>query len=313
MTTKAHTLMFRRLARNVFITLVTAACVLWTVHLFDWPSIAHALMRLRVVEFLSFSLLITVAVFTLRGIRWLTVLEISFNRQRLWQSICANGVASGIASITPFQLGEALKLRMIPDHHGSAWRIGLSAFFVERALDLAGVCGTGLGGFSFHTGHPWLAGIALLAPLWSSQLLLVLGTLTHKLPTRIQPYTQLLHNRARVTAAALLTVALWLLYTALWWVAADAIHVRLQFDQASLLLGSVMLAVVASMTPGGLGVAELGSRGVLIWLGKSQAEADSAAIALRLLTLVVLILGGGCAAVLWKYRRSISPERLNKR
>jgi uncharacterized membrane protein YbhN (UPF0104 family) len=298
--------MHRRTARTLIIALITVACVWWTLRLFDWRSIAEAVRHLRFLEFVPLSFAITAAIFIIRGIRWLTVLGISFSRHRLWQSICANGAAVGIASITPFQLGEVIKLRMIPDHHGSAWRVGVSAFFVERALDLSGVCGIGLCGLFLHAGRPWMASIAMLAPLWSSQLLPLFAPLTHKLPARIQPYAELLNHRRRVAMTGVLTTALWLLYTALWWVAVDAIRVHLDFGQICLLLGSVMLAVVASMTPGGLGVAELGTRGVLIWLGKSHAEADSAAIALRLLTLVLMSSGGLSLALLWKYRRAIS-------
>jgi uncharacterized membrane protein YbhN (UPF0104 family) len=300
--------MVRRLARSSVIALITLVCTWWTLRVFDWRSIAHALRQLRIAEFIFLSFGAVVLIFTIRGIRWLTVLGIPFDRRRLLQSIFANGAAVGIASITPFQLGEVIKLRMIPDHHGSAWRVGVSAFFLERILDLSGVCGIGLCGLLLHVGKVWMAGMAALAPLWCSQMLLFLAPLSQKLPSGWIPYTALLHQRWPVTVAGILTAILWLLYTAMWWIAADSIHVRLSVDQVCLLIGSVMLTVVASMTPGGLGVAELGTRGILMWLGKSQSEADAAAIGLRLLTLVLMVLGGICLVVSWKCRRGIFPK-----
>jgi len=124
------------------------------------------------------------AIFSVRGLRWLIVLGIEPDRRRLWRSLCANGAASGLASLTPFQLGEVIKIRLIPDHDASAWRLGVSAFFVERVLDLGGVLGMGLCGIAWHFGFAWLAPLALLLPLPAGLLLSVLAIYLHRLPSR---------------------------------------------------------------------------------------------------------------------------------
>lgn len=293
-----------RLVRTLAISFITLVCTAATLHVFDWPMVLLALTRMHIGLFVAGGLALMTCIFTVRGMRWLAVLGLPFDRSRLWQSFCANGAASGLAALTPFQLGEVIKVRLIPDHHGSAWRMGVSALLVERLLDLAGVAGVGLCGVALHLKLGWIAPIALLLPIWCGQLFYLLRPLTRHLPKRLKPYLQLPHSRRHITGASLLTTMLWLLYAALWWLTVTAMNVSVDFGQISLLLGGVMLAVVASMTPGGLGVAELGSQGILLWLGKSHADADSSAIALRLLTPLLVLAGGACMFLLWLYRRT---------
>ncbi|RUL64278.1 flippase-like domain-containing protein [Dyella dinghuensis] len=292
--------------RTSVVASITIVCVVMTVHLFDWRTVIQALSRMRLAFFLCGCIPVVIGMFVVRGIRWLTVLGLPLDRHRLWQSIGANGAASGLASVTPFQLGEIIKIGMIPDHDRSAWRMGVSAFFLERVLDLAGVIGMGLCGLLMRTDHAWLGVVASFAPVFCGQLLYSFAPMTKYLPHRLRHHTDLLHDYRCVTVASFLTLLLWLLYLTMWWIAVNAIHVSLTFGQATLLLGSVMLAVVASMTPGGLGVAELGSRGVLLWLGKSAAEADAGAIALRLLTPILACAGALCLLLTWLYRRRAS-------
>lgn len=283
----------RRLLRHALVLIILLACVTATVHLFDWRTIGRALTKLHVGLLLGAGIPLLLATSAMRGWRWLVVLGVAQNRANFWQSLCANGAASGLASLTPFQIGEMIKIRMIPDHQGKGWRLGVSAFFLERILDLGTLCSIGLGGLAIHFGHAWLAPLALLLPLGGC-LVLSLLCRSLRLPEKLLPYTEVLHHTPRVVMAAALTVPLWLLYVALWWVATHAMNVPLDLAQVAILLGGVMLAVVASMTPGGLGVSELGSRGVLLWLGVSAADAEIGAIAIRLLTPMIAIVGLAC-------------------
>jgi len=283
---------------------------MWAIHLFDWKQVAIAVARMHLGMFAGAGLSLICGTFVVRGLRWLVVLGLPLDWRHFWQSFCANGAASGLATLTPFQMGEIVKIRMIPDHHGSAWRLGVSAFFVERALDLAGVIGMGGCGFALRREMTWVAAACLLLPVWGSLALCVIAPLSRHLPARLQPYVQLLHYRSRVIGTGFFTVVLWLLYAALWWTSVRAINVELDFSQIAMLLGGVMLAIVATMTPGGLGVAELGSRGIMLWLGKSHADADAAAIALRLLTPLLVLFGGACLAVLMRYRHNANLKRM---
>lgn len=293
----------RRYLRHALVSLVLVVCVVTTLQLFDWHTVGQALTHLDLSLLLGAGVPVLLAICAIRGSRWLVVLGIQPSPTNLWQSFCANGASAGLAALTPFQLGEAIKIKLIPDHHGTAWRLSVSAFFVERLLDLATLCSVGLSGLAFHFGHAWAAPLALLLPLLGMLLLSLLCRLI-RLPSKLQPYTEVLRYTQRVAIAALLTIPLWLLYAALWWTALHAMNITLDFPQIAILLGGVMLAVVASMTPGGLGVSELSSRGLLLWLGMSSADAEIGAIAIRLLTPLIAAVGLLCLLPLLGQLRS---------
>lgn len=287
-----------RQLRHLLVLLILIFCVVVTIRLFDWHLVALALGHMDAGLLLGGGIPLLLAIFALRGWRWLIVLGIPSTRKRFWQSFCANGAAAGLASLTPFQLGEIVKIRLIPDHHGSAWRLGVSAFFAERLLDLGGMLGLGLCGLLMHYGWRWPGLLALLLPLLGGLFLSLFSSHIARLPERMQPYAETLRHARRVVFASLLTMLIWLLYAGLWWTAARSMHVHLGFGQVALLLGSVMLAVVVTMTPGGLGISELGSRGIMLWLGASVADAETTAIAIRLLTPLIVLAGLACLTCL---------------
>jgi Predicted integral membrane protein len=294
----------RRYLRHVLVLLVLVVCVGVTLRSFDWRTVGQALTHLNVGLLLGAGIPLLLTIYATRGWRWLVVLGIPPSGANLWQSFCANGAAVGLAALTPFQAGEAIKIRMIPHGHGTNWRLAVSAFFVERVLDLAALCSIGLAGLAVHYGFAWTAPLALLLPLLGSLLLSLLCRLI-RLPAGVRPYIEVFGHVRRVAVAAMLTVPLWLLYATLWWVAMHAMNVPLNFIQIFILLGGVMLAVVASMTPGGLGVSELGCRGLLLWLGTSATDAEIGAIAIRLLTPLAVIVGAMCLLpILGQLRRN---------
>jgi uncharacterized membrane protein YbhN (UPF0104 family) len=290
--------MIRRRLRHLLILMIVAVCMTATVRLFDWHAVAQAISRMHFGLLLAGTLPLLFAIFSLRGLRWLVVLGIKPDQELFWQSFCANGAAAGLATLTPFQFGEIIKIRLIPDHHGSAGRFGVSGFFVERMLDLSGVFGMGLCGLAMHFGLAWLAPVALLLPLLTGLLLGQLAPHIHRLSPRLQPFAGALRHKQRIIQASLLTIVIWTLYASLWWVVILAIHVQLDFSQVCILLGGVMLAVVASMAPGGIGVAELGSRGIMLWLGAPTTDAEATAIALRVLTPLIALAGLVCLLAL---------------
>lgn len=290
-------------ARNVLVVTIVVACVTATARLFDWPTVVAALTHLHAGLLVGAGIPILLAIAGLRGWRWLVVLGIRPTPGRLWQSFCANGAAAGLASLTPFQVGEVVKIRLIPDHHGAAWRLGVSAFFVERMLDLGTMCCVCLAGLTIRFGQPWAALPALCLPSIGALFAnLVIRRLA--LPPRVRPYAEVLLHRSRTLAASVISLPIWGLYCALWWVALQAMNVPIAWHQVAILLGAVMLAVVASMTPGGLGVSELSSRGLLIWLGETPAHAEAGAIALRLLTPLIVLMGVACLIPLARQLRA---------
>lgn len=283
--------------------LIAVSCVAWMLWLFDWQAVWGALKRAHYPDLLGYCIPIFAAIFTVRGLRWLLVLGLRPSWRLFWPSFLANGAAAGLASFTPFQLGEIVKIRLIPDHHGAAWRQAASALLVERGMDLASLCAMGMAGLIMHLGYPRLATLALALPLLGAGVLLLLApVLTTRLPVRWQPFLEATKHPRRVFSAAILSIPLWALYAALWWAAAHAVNVDLDATQTLLLLGGVMLVIVASLVPGGIGVSELGARSILMWLGLGQEAAETVAIGVRLITPLAGLTGGACALLLLRYR-----------
>jgi uncharacterized membrane protein YbhN (UPF0104 family) len=240
-------------------------------------------------------------------LRWLVALGTRPTFGTFWQSLCANGAAAGLAVVTPFKAGEAIKVRLLPDQAGNAWRQGVSGFLLERLMDLFGLLGTGGFGLLLHLGFGGLASIALLFPLAAGLGLRVLAVHTRHIPLGIRPYFDSLTDTRRVINTALLSIPLWLAYACLWWVAVHATGVVVGFSDVAIVIGGAMLMVVASMAPGGLGVSELSIRGILIWLGVSTYGAEAAAVGIRLLTPLLVAVGLLCMVPLALYRRRRRP------
>ena len=284
---------------------IAAVCTLAAVRLFDWDSVGASLHSVKFALLLGSGMSVLAAIFLLRGIRWLVVLELPMTAANIASSSLANGAASGLAVLTPFQLGELLKIRLLTGKQEDRWRFAVSGFLVERVMDFGALVGMSGFGLALHLGHEWLAVLGVLAPLASALLLTWASAYVHLLPRRMHPYLEAFrHPKLVLLSIALLTVPLWVLNGILWWCAVVAMGVPLEFGQACTLMGGVMLVIMASLAPAGLGVSELGSRGIMLWFGYSVAEAEASAIGLRLLTPLVVLAGVACLALHWAVRRT---------
>jgi uncharacterized membrane protein YbhN (UPF0104 family) len=289
--------------RNLLALLGLVACVVVTVRVFNWQDALLAIKHVRVGFLLTGAFSILLVIYSIRGARWLAALGVGFTFGKFWQSLCANGAAAGLAVVTPFKAGEAIKVRLLPDQAGADWRQGVSGFLLERLMDLFGVLGTGGCGLLLHFGFGWFSPLPLLLPLAAGLALRVMATHSRHIPARIRYYFEAFSDTRRVVGTALLTIPLWLGYACLWWVAVAATGVAVGFSDVAIVLGGVMLLVVASMAPGGLGVSELSIRGILIWLQVSTQNAEAAAIGIRLLTPLLVGAGLICMVPLAIYRR----------
>lgn len=290
--------MGRRIARRLIPLLIGVACVFLVVRLFDWRTVWDMLANMRLGLFLATATPVLVVILALRGVRWLQVQGLALSPERIWLSFLANAVSSGFASFTPLQLGELVKLRLMRIDPRSEWPRAVPSFLVERLMDLSGLVGIGLAGLAAHFHQPFLAVAAVLTPLAAAAVLTETAKwIKRPLSQRWQPFLDAAQQPRRTYLAALITIPIWLLNAFLWWIAAQAIDVPVTFSHTLLLIGSVTLLAISSMTPGGLGVSELSSRGLLLLLGYSQIQAESVAIAVRLLTVLTIAVGAVCILV----------------
>src|SRR5690606_31169220 len=140
--------LMRRRWRNIAVIVLALACTAATIHLFSWPDILRALADADYVVLLLGGGGLLLTGFAVRGLRWLLVVGIEPRPRKLLRSGLANGAAAGFAILTPFQLGEVLKVRLAPQHAEGGWRHGVSGFMVERVLDLSCLLGIGLSGLA---------------------------------------------------------------------------------------------------------------------------------------------------------------------
>lgn len=278
---------------------IAVVCAAAAIFLFDWREIASALHRMRLDIMVGGGLAALLASSWLRGLRWLAVSGAQTSLPNVVSSLLVNGAASGLSAVTPMQLGEAVKIRHLPRLGLERdWKFGLSAFFVERVLDLAAVVGFLLSGLAAHYDFGWAAPLLLATPLAAGFVLTCLASHVDRLPARLGPYLEAFRHSKRILLASAMTIVIWACHAVLWWCAADALGIRLGFRDVSLLIGGMMLATAASMAPGGLGVSELGTRGVMLWLGFTVSDAEATAIGLRMLTPLVGLFGLICFACL---------------
>ena len=273
---------------------IAVACIAVAAFLFDWPRVAASLSDVKLGFLLGSTILALAVASLLRGLRWLVVLGARVSPASIARSSFINGAASGLAAITPVQVGEAIKIRHLPDMNSDRWRFGISAFLAERLLDLAGAVGLALAGLAVHFGRDWAAPMLLAMPTACAMVLGSFASLVDRLPARWHPYLEAFRHRRRMILASLPTIGIWICAAALWWCAADAVGVSLRIHDTFTLVGGVVLASVASLAPAGLGVSELSSRGILLWLGYPLAEAEATAVAIRLLTPLVVLFGAAC-------------------
>jgi uncharacterized membrane protein YbhN (UPF0104 family) len=72
--------------------------------------------------------------------------------------------------------------------------------------------------------------------------------------------------------------------------------------EAMLLIGAVTTASIVSAVPAGLGVQELSARALLATMGHSATQAETGALALRLLLPLMLAIGFAHMPLLWRKR-----------
>jgi hypothetical protein len=274
-----------------------AACGL-ALLLFDWPMVGRALLGFDVAGFLLVAVPVTLVMFAARTLRWVAVAGLSFRPAALWRAHVQTALAIATAAATPLQAGEALKMKLARDATGAGWATLGAAFALERVADVAallalGAIGLGLGAAS----GAWLALAAALAVAGVMAAPALLRWLAPRpwLPARfsgvLAPLAAYRPSAARMAVLGACTVVKWFCVTLLWQAVFAGAGVALGLGACALAVALVTFAVTASMVPGGIGVAELSTRAVLLWSGVPPGLADAAAVLLRLLTPLVVAIG----------------------
>jgi uncharacterized membrane protein YbhN (UPF0104 family) len=302
-----RSLLHRTLSVGIGATLL-GWCAWYLGTVFEWGAILTILGRADPLWLLLGCGVLSVAQMAVRTLRWTVLLRTVHCEARFVDLYFFTVVSVSLAAMTPGQAGEAIKVEWLRKH-GLLGRLpGYGSFLMERAADLL------------------IVGIlAVLSPLLSPSLvaepahlrtLLAATTVVLSLGLlaflRLKPGGSVGHLRdslrgtigdLRVLARVLaLTMLSWLLVMASWQVCLLSIGMHLAPTEALSLVSLVTLAHVLSLLPGGLGVSEVVTAGLLARMGHAAPAAQAGALILRCLGLL-LILNGALHLALWRPAR----------
>lgn len=270
-----------------------AACAL-ALLLFDWGAVARAALGFDLGAFLLLAVPASLVFLLGQSLRWVAAAGLSFAPRAFWRAHAETALAVATASLTPFQAGEALKLKLARDATGAPWaRLG-AAFALERFTDLAALLAMAALGFGLTGSRAALALLVLLAGAAAAPFALrCLAALP--LPARaaaaLAPLRGFRLSRWRLLGFVGGTALKWAAVVAMWQAVFTSLGIAIGPLECAGVMAVVALAVTASLVPGGLGVAELTARALLILLGVAPGQAEAGAVLLRLLTPLLVALG----------------------
>jgi uncharacterized membrane protein YbhN (UPF0104 family) len=297
----------RRTALRPLVPVITVGCVAWVLFTFNWPDILRTLSRMDVIYFIGFSSGALVAALALRALRWLVLTAEPVTFGHLAHAMLVNGFASGLAAVTPMQLGELIKARFLPV--GDRVRVAVPVLVVERLLDAGCLVSLGVLSLLWHFDYIWwMAAYVLLAVACLATALMLGRSSRLKNLKALRWLSGSGPGRPAILTALATSVPMWIAYALMWWFTARSIGVDLSAAQTATLISSVMLAIAATLVPSGLGVSELASSGVLVWYGYSALAAESVAMALRMLTPLLACLAIVCGSLLWFDGRAVGSS-----
>jgi len=284
----------RRMVVWGFAGAVLAASVAYIASTFEWHAAFGVLGHADPVWFFLGGGYAIVAYWGVRALRWRYLMrEMGAPASFLDLYLCSS-VALSLSVFTPLQSGEALKVELLKRYGRVARLPGYSAFALERAADLYVVASIGLVAFASGaapTGFTMaIAGLLIFAPVAGYMVLHKL-----RLPGRVGEFVAALQRGVRTPSMVLVlllsTCASWSLVAVGWYACLVSISIHLGFFDSLALLAVVTLASIASLIPGGLGVAEASVATALLHFGVAAPLAQAGALCLRGYSLLVILLG----------------------
>jgi len=291
----------------LLVALIACSVVLYQ---FDWRNMLRLLPTLPVGWLLLVMASGTILVFATSAARWIAINQLPWEARTMKRVYCYVALAMAASLVTPFQLGELLKIRFAGE---SGLKLGNSAvnLALERIADLFTICALGVAGLIYiQTGLFFVAIVTLIStmlfgifmPRMLHGFIAWLGntSLGDRLKSLAGPPLPL-RNLAIV---GVMTFLKWGLTLALWMLVIKLANVDINFWQGSFLLGGVAAISILSMIPGGIGVQEFSVRAMLVGMGTEPLHAETAAIVLRLLTPVMVVIAAAHLPLFYRKTQS---------
>lgn len=299
-----------RNAAKIAVALSALAVSSWYVaETFQWLEILRVLCNVNPFWLLLAALSIPLYWLT-RTLRWMLLLN-SMNVLAPFADLyMCSAVCLGLATVTPVQSGEILKVEMVRGRGNLGRAAGYGSFLVERVADLAAV-----------------VLIAVLGLLWMPQLVayrqvflalsltvliaIVLGVLllgnvtlpgrTAKLQSEIRKCAK--HKRT-LFALGGLTFLGWGPVAMGWYTSLLSLHIAVSYVDVAVIMSFVALAGVLSFLPGAVGVSEAGISFFLLEMGHAAPQAQAGAMIVRFYGIIVLALAAVHWVIWMRVRRS---------
>ena len=281
------------------------------------------------------------AFIVVRGWRWLVILRASAPRAGLGDAMAVTGIGFAVNAVSPFKLGELLRIGAIAPRAGIGVGEASATVVVERVLDVlallviavgaAAISGAGSHSFGLWSGVVLIAAIsivialvAFLAVTYPQPALAMIERIAKPLPAAVGRFVDTfaasvlkgfasLRSPGRLAVASLLSLLVWLCIV----VGLVAFFRALtpQLSVATLVLACTIFVIsqAISITPGSVGTYEGFFLLVLSTFGARPAALVAAvAVLSHVGNIVILLLAGGAGALWLRVNRPSLPVRLER-
>lgn len=249
----------------------------------------------------------------LRAVRWHGLLQTSGHGVTFVEFYTCVAASLGLATVTPFQSGEIMKVELLRLGGGVERLRGYSSFLVERGADLSVVVALAGGGLllgsNFGIGRRvvFLVLAAMLLALVTAIVLLWNLPLRGWLGSAQSQAKACLPNVAAITFFVAVSIACWAITALGWHSSLRSIGVAIRYVDTVTLMCSLALVGILTFIPDALGVGEATAALLLTRLGQSAPQAQAGALILRFYGIMIVVLALG-HFVLWQRLRRIRHE-----
>ena len=294
-----------------------------TVH----PAEVASAIRGASIGWIVLAELFYVAFILVRGWRWLVILRASAPRVSFADATAVTGIGFAVNSVSPFKLGELLRIGAIAPRAGIGVGEAGATVVVERVLDVlallviavgaAAISGAGSNSFGLWSGVVAIAAvsvvigvIAYLMVTYPKPTLTVIDRIATHLPSRVGVFVDRfaesvlkgfasLRSPGRLAIAGLLSIVLWLCIVSGLIAYFRALSPQLALSTLVLACTIFIISQAISITPGSVGTYEGFFLLVLSTFGARPAALVAAVAVLSHVGNIAALLLSGAVGALW--------------
>ena len=285
---------------------IVAACLFYLGTRFEWREPLRVVRDANLLALAGAIVAVHFAYICVRTLRWQLVVRDRHATATFGTLYWITAIVVSLASLTPGQIGETAKVELLKRRGLGGRLAGLGSFALERVLDILTVAGFGLIGLAFGTGlsdrFPQLPAVAAVVFVAGLVALYAIGRSRPASPTDgwfavLRSGTGTSSIKVRMLA---LTVASWCLIGLGWQIALRTVGIELSLPAMCWVVSLITLSTLASLVPGGVGLADVVTIEALMAMGASPTAAQAGALILRVYQLIGLAFGL-CHLLAWPF------------